>query len=45
MRKVLTYKTIPISWTGRTSGKSKMNIQRAMLKHFKTSMKIILGII
>ena len=45
IRKGLTYKTIPISWTGRTSGESKMNIPRAILKHFKTSMKIILGII
>ncbi|TAL48123.1 glycosyltransferase family 2 protein [archaeon] len=45
IRKGLTYKTIPISWTGRTSGESKMNIQRAVFKHFKTSMKIILGIV
>ena len=44
MRKGLKYKIIPISWIGRTSGVSKMNVKKTMIRQFKMAMKIFFGI-
>ncbi len=44
VKKGLTYKTIPISWTGRKYGVSKMKILKSIQRHFITSMKIFFGI-
>ena len=44
MRKGLKYKIIPISWIGRTSGVSKMNVRKTMIRQFKTAMRIFFGI-
>jgi dolichol-phosphate mannosyltransferase len=43
IRKGYKYKTIPISWVGRKSGKSKMNLRRSVMRYFKTVMKLFLG--
>jgi len=43
VRKGFTYKTIPISWTGRKYGRSKMRLAVSIIKHFRMSAKILLG--
>jgi len=44
IKKGLTYKTIPISWTGRKYGVSKMKILKSIKMHFIMSIKILLGV-
>lgn len=44
VKKGLTYKTIPISWTGRKYGVSKMQIAKSVKRHFIMSMKILFGV-
>jgi dolichol-phosphate mannosyltransferase len=44
VRKGLSYKTIPISWTGRKYGVSKMQIMKSIKRHFIMSMKILFGV-
>ena len=44
VKKGLTYKTIPISWTGRKFGVSKMKILKSVKRHFIMSMKILFGV-
>jgi len=44
VRRGLSYKTIPISWTGRKYGISKMKLAKSIKKHFIMSMKIFFDI-
>lgn len=44
VKKGLSYKTIPISWTGRKYGVSKMQIMKSIERHFIMSMKILFGV-
>ncbi len=44
VKKGLSYRTIPISWTGRKYGVSKMKILKSIQRHLITSLKIFLGI-
>ena len=44
VRQGLTYKTIPISWTGRKYGTSKMRLMKSIKKHFMMAMKIFFGV-
>lgn len=43
VKKGLTYKTIPISWSGRKYGVSKMKILKSVKRHLITSLKIFFG--
>jgi dolichol-phosphate mannosyltransferase len=44
VKKGLRYKTIPISWTGRKYGVSKMQVMKSVKRHFIMSMKILFGV-
>lgn len=44
VRNGLTYKTIPISWTGRKYGVSKMRLAKSIKNHFIMATKIFFGI-
>jgi len=43
VKRGLTYKTVPIYWTGREHGVSKMRILLSMYRHFLMAMKVFFG--
>jgi len=44
VKRGLRYKTIPISWTGRKYGMSKMKLMKSIKRHFIMSMKILFDV-
>jgi len=45
IRAGLKYKTVPIFWTGRVYGVSKMNVIKSVFSHWKLAMKIFFRIV